>query len=149
MYQNDRLLANYKISKKIEWVITRTGTLDLNQQQETCIQVAGMSYYVDQSIMSVLTRESMTVPEVRYEYYMKPSLHHNRQQERCTELVYTGYLHYTVWPITVAARSMTGSDAELVGSNPTQNMGLYCMRFFCVCAVLCVSRGLETSWSPV
>jgi hypothetical protein len=38
---------------------------------------------------------------------------------------------------TVFARSNTGN----VGSNPTQDMDV-CVRFFCVCVVLCVGRGL-------
>jgi hypothetical protein len=45
------------------------------------------------------------------------------------------------WPLgrTVFARS----DAELVGSNPTQGMDV-CVRLFCLCAVLCVGSGLAT-----
>jgi hypothetical protein len=43
---------------------------------------------------------------------------------------------------TVFARSNTG----VVASNPTQGVDV-CMRLFCVCAVLCVGRGLETGWS--
>jgi hypothetical protein len=44
-------------------------------------------------------------------------------------------------PITVAARSeawtvFTRSNAGIVGSNPTQRMDV-CVRFFCVCVVLC------------
>jgi hypothetical protein len=45
---------------------------------------------------------------------------------------------------TLFARSNPG----IVGSNPTQGM-VVCVRLFCVCAVLCVGRGLATSWSLV
>jgi hypothetical protein len=34
------------------------------------------------------------------------------------------------------------------GSNPTWMFGVV-MRLFCVCVVLCLGRGLATSWSPV
>jgi hypothetical protein len=45
---------------------------------------------------------------------------------------------------TVFARSNTG----IVGSNATRGMDI-CVSLFCVCAVLCVGRGLATGWSPV
>jgi hypothetical protein len=42
------------------------------------------------------------------------------------------------------------SEAGIVGSNPTQGMDVWCLcAFFCVCVVLCLGRGLATSWSPV
>jgi hypothetical protein len=43
-------------------------------------------------------------------------------------------------PCTVFARSKAG----IVGSNPTQDMDVWCvcMRLFCVCAALCLGRGL-------
>jgi hypothetical protein len=42
------------------------------------------------------------------------------------------------------------SEAGIVGSNPTQGMDVWCVcSFFCVCVVLCLGRGLATSWSPV
>jgi hypothetical protein len=56
-------------------------------------------------------------------------------------------------PLTVAARSkawtvFVRSNAGVVGSNPTRGMDV-CVRLFCVYAVLCVGRGLDTGWSPV
>jgi hypothetical protein len=51
-------------------------------------------------------------------------------------------------PITVATQSKASiifarSNAEIVGSNPTQGMDLsVCL--FCVCVVLCVGKGLAT-----
>jgi hypothetical protein len=45
-------------------------------------------------------------------------------------------------PVKVAASS---KDAEIVGSNPTQGMDIWCVYvFFCVCAVLCLDSGLAT-----
>jgi hypothetical protein len=58
-------------------------------------------------------------------------------------------------PVTVAERSracnvFARSEAEIVVSNPTQGMDVWCVcAFFCVCVVLCLGRGLATSWSPV
>jgi hypothetical protein len=51
-------------------------------------------------------------------------------------------------PITVAARSralnvFARSDTGIVGSNPTQGMGVF-VRLFCVCAVVCADSGLAT-----
>jgi hypothetical protein len=66
MYQNDRLLANNKIPKKVKWVIIRAGTLELNQQQQTCIPVAEMKYYMDQKFTSPLIIREMH-QEVLYE----------------------------------------------------------------------------------
>jgi hypothetical protein len=40
------------------------------------------------------------------------------------------------------------SNAGIVGSNPTWGMDV-CVRFFCVCVVLCVGSGLATDWYPV
>jgi hypothetical protein len=56
--------------------------------------------------------------------------------------------------LTVAEQSkactvFVRSEAWIVGSNPTQDMDVWCMRLFCVCVVLCLGRGLATSWSPV
>jgi hypothetical protein len=56
-------------------------------------------------------------------------------------------------PITVAARSeartvFARSNAEIVGSNPTQGM-VVCARLFCVFIVLCVGSGLATGSSPL
>jgi hypothetical protein len=55
-------------------------------------------------------------------------------------------------PITIAERSeactvFARSEAGIVGSNPTKDMNVscVCMRFFCVCVVLCLGRGLATS----
>jgi hypothetical protein len=44
-------------------------------------------------------------------------------------------------PITVAARSkvITRSNAEIVGSNPTQGMDVFIVCVYSVCAALCVS----------
>jgi hypothetical protein len=62
---------------------------------------------------------------------------------------------YTVtWPITTAARSKARtvfalSNAGIVGSNPTQGMGVCSVFAYCVCVVLCVWRSLATGWSPV
>jgi hypothetical protein len=45
---------------------------------------------------------------------------------------------------------LSRSEAGIVGSNPTQDMDVWFVRaFFCVCVVLCIGRGLVTSWSPV
>jgi hypothetical protein len=58
-------------------------------------------------------------------------------------------------PVTVAERSeecavFARSEAEIAGSNPTQGMDVWCVcAFFCICVVLCLVRGLATSWSPV
>jgi hypothetical protein len=58
-------------------------------------------------------------------------------------------------PITVAARSkawtvFARSDAGIVGSNPTQDMDVWCvMRLFCVCVVLYLGSGIATGWSLV
>jgi hypothetical protein len=58
-------------------------------------------------------------------------------------------------PATVAERSgactvFARSESGIVGSNPTQCMDVSCVcEFFCVCVVLCLDRGLTTSWSPV
>jgi hypothetical protein len=49
-----------------------------------------------------------------------------------------------VWGITV----FDPSNAGIVGSNSTQGMDV-CVRFFCVCVVLCVDSDLATGWSPV
>jgi hypothetical protein len=57
-------------------------------------------------------------------------------------------------PVTVAERSeacivFARSEAGIVGSNPTQGMDVWWVcAFFCVCVVLCLGRGLATSWSP-
>jgi hypothetical protein len=58
-------------------------------------------------------------------------------------------LLYESLPITVAARSkawtvFARSNAEIVGSNPTQGMDV-CLRLFCVC----VGSGLATDWFPL
>jgi hypothetical protein len=60
---------------------------------------------------------------------------------------------YTV-PVTVAERSKAStvfarSEAGIVGSNSTQGMDVWCMCLFCVCVVLCLGKGLATSWSLV
>jgi hypothetical protein len=60
---------------------------------------------------------------------------------------------YNNSPITVAAQSkvwtvFARSNTGVVGLNPTRGMDI-CVRLFCFCAVLCVSRGLATDWSPV
>jgi hypothetical protein len=54
-------------------------------------------------------------------------------------------------PVTVAERSkactvFARSEDGIVGSNPTQDMDVWCV---CVCVFLCLGRGLATSWSPV
>jgi hypothetical protein len=54
---------------------------------------------------------------------------------------------------TVAARSKAWtvfprSNTAIMGSNPTQGMGI-CVRLFCVCVALWVGSGLATDWSPV
>jgi hypothetical protein len=56
-------------------------------------------------------------------------------------------------PITVAALSkawtvFVRSNAGIVSSNPTQDIGV-CVRLFCVYVVLCVDGGLAKGWSPV
>jgi hypothetical protein len=41
-------------------------------------------------------------------------------------------------------------EAGIVGLNPIQGMDVWWVcAFFCVCVVLCLGRGLATSWSPV
>jgi hypothetical protein len=47
------------------------------------------------------------------------------------------------WPHAFAR-----SNAGVVGSNPTRGMDVY-VRLFCVCAVLCIGRGISTGWSLV
>jgi hypothetical protein len=73
----------------------------------------------------------------------------------CIKLMAKNYNHYFLKvliahinsPITVTTRSkawtvFAGSNAGIVGSNPTRGIdGL------CVCVVLCVGRGLATGWS--
>jgi hypothetical protein len=57
--------------------------------------------------------------------------------------------------VTVSERSKActaflRSEVGIVGSNPTHGMDVWCVcSFFCVCVVLCLGRGLSTSWSPV
>jgi hypothetical protein len=56
-------------------------------------------------------------------------------------------------PITVAAWSEAWTvfaclNVGIVGSNPTQDMGVY-VPFLFVCVVLCGSSGLEAVWYPV
>jgi hypothetical protein len=56
--------------------------------------------------------------------------------------------------VTLAERSKTCivfvcSEAGIVGSNHTQGLNVWCVRFLCVCVVLCIGRGLPRSWSPV
>jgi hypothetical protein len=60
---------------------------------------------------------------------------------------------YCTVPVRVAERSraftvFARSKAGTVGSNPTQDMDVWCL---CVCVFLCLcrGRGLATSWSPV
>jgi hypothetical protein len=58
----------------------------------------------------------------------------------------------TFVPVTVAEGSkawtvFARSKAGIVSSNPTQGMDVWCMCLFCVCVVLCLGRGLATSWS--
>jgi hypothetical protein len=57
------------------------------------------------------------------------------------------------WAITVAARTkawivFARSNTGIVGSNPSRGVDV-CVRFYCVCIVLCVGSGLATGWSPV
>jgi hypothetical protein len=57
-------------------------------------------------------------------------------------------------PVTVAQRSeactvLARSEAGIVGSNLTQGMDVLYLCLFCVYIVLCLSRGLATSWWPV
>jgi hypothetical protein len=56
-------------------------------------------------------------------------------------------------PITVVGLSkawtvFARSNIDVVGSNPTQGMGV-CVRLFWVYIVLSVGSGLVTDWSPV
>jgi hypothetical protein len=56
-------------------------------------------------------------------------------------------------PIAVAPRPkawtvFARSNAGIVSSSPTRGMD-DCVRFFCVCVVLCVDSGLAMGWSPV
>jgi hypothetical protein len=84
----------------------------------------------------------------------------------CTlQKVWQHFLHSCGWyniriifvsePVTVAGRSeactvFARSEAGIVGSNPTQGMDVWCVcTFFCECVVLCLGRGLATSWSLV
>jgi hypothetical protein len=55
--------------------------------------------------------------------------------------------------IAVTKRSGAGnifvrSKTGIVGSNPIRGKDV-CLRFFCVCIVLCVRSGLATGWSPI
>jgi hypothetical protein len=66
----------------------------------------------------------------------------------------TNWLHSKIEPITMAARSkawivFARSNAEIVGSNPTQGMDVCIVCDYSVCVVLCVGRGLARGWSPV
>jgi hypothetical protein len=59
-----------------------------------------------------------------------------------------------ILPVTVAERSkawtvFARSEAEIVGSNSTQFMDVWCMCLFCIYVVLCLGRVLATSWSLV
>jgi hypothetical protein len=75
-----------------------------------------------------------------------------------TILFTAGELYYwarwfSVWQIAVTAQSrawtvFARSNTGVVDSNPTRRMDVY-VRLFCICAVLCVSSGLATCWSPV
>jgi hypothetical protein len=62
---------------------------------------------------------------------------------------------YSRTPVTLAewAKAWTVFarwEAGIVGLNPTQGMDVWCLcAFFCACVVLCLGRGLATSWSPV
>jgi hypothetical protein len=64
-------------------------------------------------------------------------------------------LYSLTWPVTITERSkactvFTRSEAGILGSNPTRGMDIWCVcAFLCVCVVLCLDRGLATSWSPV
>jgi hypothetical protein len=58
-------------------------------------------------------------------------------------------------PVAVAERSKAWTifdrlEAVTANSNPALGMDVWCVsRVFCVCIVLCLGRGLATSWSPV
>jgi hypothetical protein len=58
-------------------------------------------------------------------------------------------------PVTVAERSKSWtffarSEAGIMDSNPTQGMDFWCVcAFFCIYVVLCLGKGLATSWSLV
>jgi hypothetical protein len=61
---------------------------------------------------------------------------------------YNVYMYICVWPITAAATSKVWtvyarSNADIMGSNPTQGMDA------CVCVVLCVGSGLSTGQALV
>jgi hypothetical protein len=54
------------------------------------------------------------------------------------------YVYICKWPVTVAARSkarivFAGSDAGIVGSNPTRGMNVWCVYAFllCLCCPVC------------
>jgi hypothetical protein len=56
--------------------------------------------------------------------------------------------------ITAAARSRADnvfarSNSVIVGSNPNERRGCFCVRLFCVCFVLRVGSGLAMGWSLV
>jgi hypothetical protein len=54
-----------------------------------------------------------------------------------------GELHVNLTFVYSQGNVFTRSNAGVVGSNPTRGMDI-CVRLFCVCAVLCVGRGLAT-----
>jgi uncharacterized protein (DUF2249 family) len=117
MHQNNRFLTNNKRSKKLERIIVRTRTLHLNKQQETCIQVAEMRYYMDQNftyppiIREMLRsswREVLYGPErwnltkkrrdalkyMKWGIIWRRTLDLNQQQDRCNEVDVVRYFKH-------------------------------------------------------
>jgi hypothetical protein len=106
-----------------------------------------------------LSRDSKRVqPEIQA-HSVNPPSHISSIQETSSSQTQTSNIicnfsprYDLLLPITVAARSkawtvFARSNAGIVGSNHTQGIHVY-VRLFCVC-VLCLGRGLATSWSPV
>jgi hypothetical protein len=57
---------------------------------------------------------------------------------------------HTVTERSKACTVFARSEAGIVGSNPTQDMDVWCVyEFFCVCVVLCLGSGLATGQSLV
>jgi uncharacterized membrane protein len=78
-----------------------------------------------------------------YPYYCYyPSLRYKNSHLQCLLKLITVAAEFIAWTFFVR------SNAAIVGSNPTQGIGVY-VRIFWVCVVLCVGRGLATGWSLI
>jgi hypothetical protein len=55
----------------------------------------------------------------------------------------------TLTALSTASTVFARSDAGIKGSNPTQDLDVWCVCLFCVCVVLCLGSSLATGWSLV